>query len=258
MTIQERAEVAVVSKIDSALSYLQEELEDGGVTNLNLPGMAAVFAQEVREFYKDKVQDDSPVDLMFGLQDQSQPNALARSIMCAHIRRWLDDVLKAIRKIEEREDDKILSWVEKNTGKKCQIDLKALVAVESDPNEQVVGFLSAAFQVMNYEPEHLQQIISCAPAATDGVIAFIRDLAAARFSDPRVESVLNDLLDVKSPDVIDDVMEHQEIMEHKEFKAIHCLGQMLKKAIEADIKDEDWKTMHDDDDEGKSEDEEAA
>ena len=249
MTLQERAEIAVLSKIESSLNYIQEELADMGLTNLDLSGMANTFSQEFHEFYEDKEEDDKPVELRFGVDDQTQPNALARSIMCNYIRGWLSELFMAVGTIEEGENEKLEGWAIKNSGKECEIDFKSLVAIKKDLTGKIVKFLNAAYLIMNCEAEHFEEVISQTSDAE--LVVFMRDLVTVRLSDSRIESVLLDLLEVSSPDIIDEVLGHQEIKEHKEFQAIEFLGKLLKKAIENEIKDEDWKTMHDDLDESE-------
>ena len=253
MTIQERAEFVVIDNMSQSLEYLQSELDDIGVLGLDLVSVKEQLIQIVRDKYADKSVDAAEGLLReFGVGETKTPMPLARSFACFALRNWLNDLVETVKTLEEAEDDKLSDWVKRTFGKSAKLDFNSLRVVEGNDNEELIKLMSTIYQVLNYDNDRLQRVVSQIKSDADGLAAFVRDLGSARLADDRVAQVLSDLLDVEDPKVIDQVVNSAELKTNPEHKAIYFMGELLKKRLERELKDEEWQTL------GEDEDEEAA
>ena len=257
MTIQQRVEQAILPKFDSALGFLQDELADVGFSSIDIGGLVEALKDHATKKFADVDEaEEEDVLLKFGEEGQPVPNALARLMACLYLSGWLERLEEAVSEIQDTERKKLLLWAKEKTRTQVSIDMKTLSVSEYDETEDVCEFLEIGYMVLHYEEERLQNILAGFEAKggpQNGTQAFIKDLILARFSDARVESVMLDMLQVTSGEVIDKILGNEVLKENENFKAIAFLGSKLKKAIDLEIPAEDWQTLDDDTAEDESE-----
>lgn len=243
MKLLDRANVAVISKLDKCLDDLQSQINDVGIVGIDLALLKADIEARLREKYSvDTEPSEDNHIILFGTDEDHSPMPLARSLTCQCLRKWLADLSELIASVEKAEDEKIKLWVTRKIGKGNNIDLQELSVVKIDEKFSVIKVLGIIHQVLSYETERLKTIVGKMSDNVDGMAAFVRDLALARMSDSRVEQVLFQLMDVTETKVIDEVLESSLLKSNEHYQVIAFMGQTLKQRIELGIDDEAWKT----------------
>lgn len=239
MTMIERANMAFISKLEHALAHIQKELQDAGFVGLDLSSLKSVFEEQaLRKYSKEMPEPENPVILEFGTDESSSPTPLARSLCCCFIRRWCDDLTRAVAAIEQSEDEKLGHWVRRKTGQETRVDFDRLTVHEVSNKASLVQLLKVLHRVMQWDTARLQQFVEGNVKNSTGVEAFIRDLAHVRLVDPQFAFVMKDMFFVTDPRVYDEVL--NSLKEHENFKVLLFLCEILKKRIELNIGDEEW------------------
>lgn len=247
MTLQDRANAAVVGKLDQALAHLQSELDDIGVSAIDLSSAGDQLVQIIRNKFAGHADDSAEGTLHeFGAEEEKIPMPLIRSFACYALRSWLNDLEKMVKQLEEAEDAKLDHWVKRTFGKGAKVDFWSLRVMEGKEKDEIAKWMSTIYQVLHYESGRIEKIVAGIGPDANGLAAFVRDLGKARLADARVAQVLTNLLEVEDHKVIDEVVDSPELKIHAEYKAIRFMGDLLKKRLAVGLKDEDWRFLGDD------------
>lgn len=248
MTLQDRANEILIANLDKALVHLQAELDDIGVSGIDLGAAGEQLARILRAKFSEQVEEENDGVLQeFGAGEEKTPMPLVRSFTCYALRRWLNNLETIVKKIEDAEDAKLVHWAKSTFGEKVKVDLGLLRVVEGNETDDVVRWLSTIYQILHYDTDRIKGIVAGIDADASGHAAFVRDLGSARLADARVAQILADLLEVEDPKVIDQVVDNPELKSNANASAIRFMGDLLKKRLALGLKDEEWQFLGDDD-----------
>lgn len=233
-----RFERVVFSKMDSSLQRVQEDMEEMGISLLDIPAMKAPVEQYLKNYYSDidsksaKVSGNNTL-MVLGTDEVSCPVPLARSIVIYGLKKVIKDIYETLETLEETEDEKITRWAKKITGQEeVRIDFENLL-VKNSSNDQMLQTLQTTWEVLNEKAEKLDEIVNSISHNAESHKAFIRDLGAARLADKKIDDLLHDLWEADDATVIDEVLKSissDEIVKPHE-KPINFFAEMLKKKL---------------------------
>lgn len=233
-----RFERVVFSKMDSSLQRVQEDMEEMGISLLDIPDMKAPIEAYLRKYYSDidsesvKASGNSTL-MVLGADEASCPAPLARSIVIYGLKKVIKDIYETLENLEQAEDRKINNWAKKITGQEeVRIDFENLL-VKNSSNDQMLQTLKITWEVLNEKTKKLDGIVNSIGHDAKGYEAFIRDLGAARLADKKIDDLLHDLWNADDVAVVDEVV--KSILKHEIVKPhenpINFFAEMLKKKL---------------------------
>ena len=235
--IETRLETAVLSKLPESLARIQADLEDMGATFVDARQLESVVRGELVEYMSGKAPDDlgDRSLLSMGEDEASSPAALARTMVAFGLRRAAKDWLEMLDKIEKAEDAKIMAWASRKVGR-SEDELSVVfgqlaIVTKLGVSDQVLEWMRISRMVLEESPEKLAGFVSKVPASADGERGFIRDIASAILSGPRMEQLVRDMWDAADPAAIDAVLEHSSVTESEHANVLGFYGRMLKEVL---------------------------
>ncbi|WP_043810516.1 hypothetical protein [Desulfomicrobium baculatum] len=149
MNLNDRAKSAVVEKLESSLSYIQEEMCAVGISNFDFSNIHDEIVNIAEKTFCDSDEEVESIYL-FGSSPDSTPVSLSRSVTCMLVKQWVEKLVDFISVLEKNEDAKLERWVQNKVGSDAKVDFKNLCLRNDDGKDHAIKALNIINQVLTY------------------------------------------------------------------------------------------------------------